>query len=158
LVALILSGCSFRMTFNGAPPPEGVSSVSVEYFPTKAPLAGPSVSHAFTEALRDIMNTQTSLDLVPKNGDLRYSGEITGFVVQPVAIQEGETAGLNRLTITVKVRFENTANEKKDFETSFTKYSDYSSSAVLSDVETQLVAEINELLVQDIYNKSLGDW
>ena len=63
--------------------------------------------------------SQTNLDLVTKNGDLHFEGSITGYKVTSVAIQGNETAALNRLTITVKVKFTNTKDSSLDFETNF---------------------------------------
>ena len=65
---------------------------------------------------------------------------------------------MNRLTITVRVRFTNKFNEDQNFEQSFSRYADYYSSQNLSSVETALVTEINEALTDDIFNKAFVNW
>ncbi|MFQ5335099.1 MAG: LPS assembly lipoprotein LptE, partial [Flavobacteriales bacterium] len=62
------------------------------------------------------------------------------------------------LTITVQARFVNTKDETKNFEQSFSRYADYESSKLLSDVEDDLVTEIIDQLKQDIFNKAVSNW
>ena len=88
-------------------------------------------------------------------------GAITGYDPnQPVAIQGGadQTASLYRLTVTVNVRFTNKKDDKQSFETSFSRYEDYDRTSRLADVEEQLLEQINEALVQDIFNKAVVNW
>jgi hypothetical protein len=70
----------------------------------------------------------------------------------------GQTAAMNRLTITVKVRFSNRFDDTKDFEQTFSRYEDYPSSQELSSVQSSLTATIVDQLVEDIFNKALVNW
>jgi hypothetical protein len=157
---VLLAGCKMNYSFTGASISPDVKTVSIQYFPNFAPLAQPMVSQAFTEALRDIFLSQTNLNLVEKNGDLHFEGAITGYSTSPIAVQGGEfsQATLNRLSITVNVKFINNKDESQNFETSFTKYTDYNASQNLSAVESSLLKEINDQLVQDIFNKAVVNW
>ena len=74
-----------------------------------------------------------------------------------MAIQGNETAAMNRLTITVNVKFINRKNTKQNFETTFSRYQDYPV-ADLNTVQDRLNAVITEQLVQDIFNKSVVNW
>ena len=76
----------------------------------------------------------------------------------PVAIQGNETAAMNRLTITVRVRFVNKFDENQNFDQTFSRYSDYSSTQNLSSVESGLISEICDALTDDIYNKAFVNW
>ncbi len=135
-----------------------VKSVSVAFFQNNASLAHPNTGQLFTESLKDIMMNQTRLNLVASKGDITYEGFITGYEVRPVAISGNETASVNRLTITVQVKFVNTKNEKKNFESSFTRFADFESTSELSSIEENLIKQINDQLVQDIFDKSLSNW
>ena len=86
------------------------------------------------------------------------AGEVVGYDVQPVNIQSDETAALNRLTITVNVRYVNTLDTEKNSEGTFTRFADYDSSSDLSSVEETLVREISDQLSQDIFDRTLGSW
>lgn len=144
--------------FSGATIPPEAKTVAVQYFQTTASLAPPTLSQAFTEALKDKMSSQTRLALVSKNGDLNFEGSIVGYSSTPIAIQSTDLAALNRLTISVNVKYTCSFDEKKDFEQVFSRYADYNSSQSLSSVEDQLIKDINDALTQDIFNRSLNDW
>jgi hypothetical protein len=150
--------CKVNYSFTGASIPEDVKTVSVRTFQSYAPLANANLSQSFTEALKDRFLSQTNLDLVAKEGDLRFEGSITGYAVTSVAIQGNETAALNRLTITVKVKFVNTKDSTLDFETNFSRFSDYESSQNLASIEDELIKDINDQLTQDIFNKAVSNW
>ncbi len=154
----VLNSCSVKYSFTGTSIDPNIKSVSIAYFESFAPLAKPTLSQVFTEALKDRFIQQTNLSLVKNKGDIQFSGRITGYETRPVAIQGNETAALNRLTITVEVEFVNTQDETKNFKQSFSRFEDYSSNQALSAVEDNLIEEINEQLIQDIFNKSVSDW
>jgi outer membrane lipopolysaccharide assembly protein LptE/RlpB len=154
---VFLNGCGFY-SFTGASISPDIKSISIQQFPNLAPLVQPTLSQVFTLALRDKFVSQSNLSLVQTNGDLNIEGEITGYSNQPIAIQGNQQAALNRLTITVKVRFFNKKDNKQDFESTFTRYRDYSSQSNLSEVESGLIEEINKDLVEDIFNKSVVNW
>lgn len=157
LISTLLSGCGFY-SFTGASISPDVKSISILQFPNKASLVQPSLSQNLTLALRDKFATQTNLNVVKNNGDLNIEGEITDYSVQAVAVQSNQQAALNRLIITVKVKFTNTKNDKQDFETSFSRYRDYNSQLNLSSVENSLIEQINKELVEDIFNKAVVNW
>jgi hypothetical protein len=154
----LLSGCKMHYGFNGATIPPEAKTVAVQYFQTTATLAPPTLSQAFTEALKDRMSSQTRLALVSTNGDLNFEGSITGYFTNPIAIQSTDQAALNRLTISVNVKYTTSFDEKKNFEQTFSRYADYSSAQSISAVEEQLIRDINEQLTQDIFNRALNDW
>ena len=151
-------GCKTKYSFTGASISPDIKTVSIQYFPNYAPLVQPTLSQVLTEKLKDRFVSQTNLSLINKNGDLSFEGSITGYSTQPMAIQGNDQAALNRLTITISVKFTNMKNEKQNFETSFLRYADYSSSKNLSDVENDLIKQISEQLVDDIFNKSVSNW
>jgi len=154
---LMLQSCGIY-SFTGASIPPEAKTISIQQFPNNAPLVQPMLSQLFTDALRDKFASQTNLSQVPVNGDLAFEGAITDYRTQPVAITGDEIAALNRLTISVKVTFTNRINEKQNFETTFSRFEDYESSRSLNEVEEQLMAEIIEALVQDIFNRAVVNW
>lgn len=154
----LLSGCKMHYGFSGATIPPEAKTVSVQYFQSVAALAPPTLSQSFTEALKDKMSSQTRLAMVSKGGDLNFEGSITGYTTMPIAIQSTDLAALNRLTITVSVKYTCSFDEKKNFEQSFSRFADYKSSESLTAVETNLIQDINEQLTQEIFNRALNDW
>ena len=157
LLLLFASGCGVY-SFTGASIPPGAKTISIAYFVNNAQYVEPSLSQSLTDALRDRFLSQTDLDFVKEGGDLQIEGLITEYSTRPVAIQGDETAALNRLSVTVKVKYTNTLDPDKDFDAPFTRYEDYPSDQDLSVVKDQLISTINESLVDDIFNKAVVNW
>lgn len=155
---ILLSGCKTHYSFTGGSVPPEAKTVSVQYFQNNASLAPPTLSQTFTEALKDKLSSQTRLALVNKGGDLSFEGSVSNYTTGPIAIQSTDQAALNRLTITVNVKYTCMFDEKKNFEQSFSRYADYTSDQNIASIEDQLTREINEQLVQDIFNRALNNW
>ena len=157
VLAFLCQACGIY-SFSGASIPAEAKTVSVDYFPNHAQLVNPMLSNNFNNALRDAMTNQTTLDMVESGGDIAFEGEITDYKTTPVAITSGQTAAMNRLTVTVKVRFSNRIDDTKDFESSFSRYEDYPSDQDLNAVQESLTSTIIDALVEDIFNKALVNW
>jgi len=147
-----------KYSFTGASIPPDVKSISIKYFPNNASLVVPSLSQKLTDGLRDKFTSETNLIMVNDGGDLNLEGSITDYRTSPVAIQGNDQAALNRLTITIDVNYTNTVDDNLSFESKFTRYADYSSSQNLTDVQESLIEEINQMLIEDIFNKAVINW
>lgn len=158
LVSLWLFSCKARFSLSGSTIPEEAKSVSVAFFTNNTTLGKPSMSQKFTEKLRDVVSSQTSLALVKQNGDLQFEGQITDYNIAPVAIQSTDAAALNRMTVTVNVKYVNKFDATKNFEQAFTRFTDYNSKSNLSSVEDGLLDEVNRQLTEDIFNKAFNNW
>jgi len=157
LIATIQS-CTVSYTLSGASIAPEVKTVSVQYFTNRAPLAMANIGQYITDELKDKFKSQTSLTLVNDVGHLNFEGEITKYDTRPTAIVGDETAAQNRLSITAHVKFTNEIEPEYNFDSDFTRYADYDSNLDLSQVEQELVEEIVEQLIDDIFNKSVVNW
>ena len=158
-LTMALSGCKMSYSFTGASVSPLVKTISIQYFANNAPLVNPTLSRTLTDALKNYFTSQTNLNLVDRNGDLIIEGTITGYSVMPTAIQGNETAAMNRLSVSISVKFTNKKNEKQDFDNAvFTRYQDYQSSKSLAAVEEELITEIVKQLVDDVFNKCFVNW
>ena len=157
IFSIILSSCGIY-SFTGASISPDVKTVTINYFDNRALNVQPTLSQTLTEALKDRFNSQTNLDQVSKNGDLIFEGYISNYKISPVAIQGNQTAALNRLTISINVKFTNNKDHSQDFDTSFSEYEDYESSKSIDSVEDELIKQIVDKLTEDIFNKSVANW
>ncbi|MDY6800658.1 MAG: LptE family protein [Bacteroidota bacterium] len=157
LIATIQS-CKVSYTLSGASIAPEVKTVSVQYFTNRAPLAMANIGQYITDELKDKFKSQTSLTLVNDVGHLNFEGEITKYDTKPMAIVGDETAAQNRLSITVHVKFTNEIEPEYNFDSDFTRYADYDSNLDLAQVEQELMEEIVEQLIDDIFNKSVVNW
>lgn len=157
ITVLFGSGCGVY-SFTGASIPPEAKTISIQFFSNKAQLVVATLSPVFTETLQDQFQRQTTLDLVDRNGDLGLEGEITDYSVRPVAILGDQTAGLNKLSVTVNVRYTNKFEPDKDFEQKFTQFLEYPSDTDLTSVQDDLITTITEMLATDIFNKAVINW
>lgn len=135
------------------------TTINVMTFTNNAPLAKATFPQTFTESLRDGIQSQTRVKLTNGESDLVLEGSITNYGVSPIAIQGGnDQAALNRLSVTINVKFTDLKDEKKNFEQAFTRFADYSSSKNLQSVEDDLLKDISNQIVQDIINRAINVW
>ncbi len=156
--ALAVSSCGIY-SFSGTSIQPDVNTITVNYFEYKALKVNPSLSNDLTEAVKTRFRQMTRLEQVDVDGDLEISGEVTGYNVAASAIAAGDVASQNRLTITVKVSFINRKYPEDGFENKdFSGYSDYDAVLSLDSVESGLVAEIVDKIVEDIFNATVAQW
>ena len=160
-VTTFFVSCGYKITYNlsgGSIPPEA-KTFSVAYFPNNAPMVAPTLSNVLTEGLRDKFSRQTRLAQVEEGGDFAFEGEITNYSSTTASVSSGDYALQNRLTITVKVNFQTAVAQTLSFNAkTFSAYADYDSSQLLIDVQDQLIEEIVDDLVNDIYMAAAGNW
>lgn len=155
---LLLTGCTVKYTLSGASIPPEAKTFSVAYFPNNAPLVAPILSATLTDELTQRFATRTRLAQVPEGGDFAFEGEIIGYTSTTSSVSSGDYAVQNRLTITVKVKFTNAIDDKLSYNKNFSAYADYDSTRLLTEVEGELITEIVEQLVTDIFMSAAANW
>ncbi|MFY0594391.1 LPS assembly lipoprotein LptE [Roseivirga sp.] len=140
-------------------------TLSISNFINESGGGPPNLSNTFTEGLKDYFQRRTKLELVQRQGDLQFEGEIANYTVRPQAISssgsstQADGTGLMRLTISVQLLFTNTKDENANLQQSFAFFADYDpSSTTLNAVEDDLVEEIFEQLYFDIFQASVAQW
>lgn len=161
-LATLLSSCGIY-SFNGTNIDPSVKTISIQTFPSTAPNAPASLSQRFTEDLKDYFQRNTTLKLVPRDGDLQFEGNIVAYDYAPAAIQQVgnvSQAGANRLTIQVQLRFTNTKDSKQDFEQTFQSQGDFASTQDIAAVnnDQSAVRNITRNIISDMFNKSVANW
>lgn len=156
-ISLVTSGCKYY-SFTGASIPAELETVSVQYFENRAPIVNPSLSQDITDALKDMFQSRTRLRLTNDIGDANFEGVIENYRTQPAAIQADERAERERLTITIRVSYTNTADPDQNFETSFSRFEDYDARQGLEAAEAELVDNIITQLTEDIFNRAFVNW
>lgn len=155
---MVMGGCRISYTFTGASIAADVKTFSVYFFPNRARLVNPTLSNDFTERLKEKLLRQTSLREQTENGHLVFEGQITEYEVRPMAIQKEDLAAQNRLTIGVRLKFTNNLDPTQNFERTFSAFEDFSSTLSLSDVESSIVPDILDKLMDDIFNATIANW
>jgi hypothetical protein len=145
--SLLLIGCG-AYSFTGGNTGDS-KTIQIDFFSNQAPLVEPVLTQRFTNDLQDLFTRQTNLTLTSSNGDLQFSGEITGYRVTPMSGTAAQTAAQNRLTVTVNVRFVNKLKEEADFG---------ANSQLTGSILENALDEIIERITQDVFNASVAKW
>jgi hypothetical protein len=153
--ALGFSGCGVYSPYGAQT--SGASTFSVTDFEPAHPLVSTTAAQSLSEALRDRIQRQSTLRLV-EEGELMFGARVVGWEVRPVNVQGNETAGANRITVSVVLTYVNQRDPSLSTERPFSRYVDLPSDQDVFSSEDLLVAELGELLSQDMFNATLGNW
>jgi hypothetical protein len=130
----------------------------ISEFPNQAPLVYPPLEQRFNEELKDLFTRNTRLQFVKQNADLEMEGEIVGYALTPLAVQEDSFASETRLTLTVRMRYRNNKEEGQDREESISAYRNFPADRMLTDVQDQLIGELVKEIADQIFNVTMSNW
>lgn len=167
LILAFLASCGVY-SFTGANIPAGTNTISIQTFYDEVGSGPPNLSQLFTEKIRDYYQQNTSLTIVPTEGDLQIEGSIVGYRLTPMAprssgsqnFEDTDIAALQRLTITVKTTYLSAQDDSFDFEgQNFSFYMDYDPEKQdFNSIEATLVEEIYDAIILDIFNATVANW
>lgn len=158
-LAIALNGCSISYKFNGASIDYSKTrSISVADFPNNAALVYAPLSNNLSDAIRDIYQRQTRLEVLRRGGNLELEGEITGYTLTPMAVSADSYAAETKLTLTVRVRFTNNVAPEESFEKTYSAYQTFDSSRMLNDVQDELCNTMITEIAESIYNDTVAKW
>lgn len=153
----LLSGCGFY-SHTGASVPVDAKTFSVSYINNLASIVSPTLSQVLTEKLKRKFINETQLKLTQDEGDIQFSGKITDYRNAPVAVQGNQVNAVNRLTVVAEIECINKKDEKKNFKQTFTNFVDYSADKTFSAIEPELITQVTDMMVTDIFNKAFINW
>lgn len=155
----MLSSCSMSYKFNGASVDYSVTkTLLLANFPNQAPLVYPPLEQRFNEDLKDQFTRNTKLRFVDQNPDLEIEGEIVGYELTPMAVQEDALASETRLTLSVRMRYRNNKVQGQDKEETISAYRNFPSDQMLTDVQDQLISELTKDIIDQIFNSTMSNW
>lgn len=157
MLLVLLQSCGIY-SFSGTSIQPDVKTITIDYFEYKALTVNPKLSAQITEEMKEKFRKLTKLEQVDEEGDLELYGEVTGYAVSTAGVSANEEAAMNRLTVSVKVKFTNRKYPEDDFDKSFSAYADFDSSQLLDAVQDSLCEEIVTKLVEDIFTASVAQW
>ena len=130
----------------------------IENFPNRALYQWGPMESMFNNALSDIYANQTKLQQVNRGGDLVLSGEISAYDQVNKSISSDGFSSMMQLKMTVKVKFENAKNPAEDFERQFSATREFDATQQLNDVQEELVTQIIDEIVEQIFNATVANW
>jgi len=160
ILALVSASCGV-VSFNMSGANIGnARTCQINFFENHADIVNPRLSAQITDALKDKIESSTSLRLVNNNADVMFEGEITGYNIQPQQITAAGRPAMDRLTITVRVRFTNELEPDNNYNRSFSRFQEAATGTITSGsaVENTLVEDILNELIEDIFMGAFASW
>lgn len=158
LSVMLISGCGVY-GFRGNNPPKGINSLAV---PTTEDISGfsaPTLAETFTERLKSriiIDNTFRVADKKISDGVLNCT--IISVTDEASVIASGDNVTQRKLTLTIKVTFEDLKKQKLVWEKNFQNYGEYASSGNdFSNRETGIAIAV-EKIAEDIVIDLTSNW
>lgn len=112
----------------------------------------------FYNSISDAYSKKTKLKVQKRNGDMQLSGEITEYSQTNKSVARDGYSAQTQLKMTVNVRFVNNTKHEEDFEKTFSATVDYDSKLQLNAVQEELVQQMIDDIVDQIYNATVANW
>ncbi len=156
---LLVSSCRMSYTFRTASINYDLTkTLSIGHFVNQAPLVYPPLEQRFNEEMKDMFTRNTKLRLVNQNADMEIEGEIVGYELTPMAVQEDAFASETKLTLTVRMRFKNNKLDVPEVEERLSANRTFTSNTVFDNVQDQLINELIDEIVDQIFNSTMANW
>lgn len=162
LVSCFLISC---YKFTGSSLAPEMQTVKINMF-TNNTAAIPTLSQDFTVALQNRFLQRSGLKGAIENPHLLIEGEISDYTITPTSIGAATTTNTgnviqalqNKLTITVKVHYENSIDPTLSFDRTYSDEAVFNSDLDLNTIETAQVRIVNERIINKIFNDIVANW
>ena len=154
LSALLLQAC---YSFKGITIPDTLDTFDVPFVEVTTPDAPPSINTDLQDKLIQKITRESRLTFNSTNPDVRMTTKLTGYIVESIGANS-EDVDANRLKISVKVEYKDAKNEENDWIKSFSQNREFAAGVNLLSVQDQLVEEIFDDIVEDIFNTAFTNW
>ncbi|MGH1520184.1 LptE family protein [Chryseobacterium sp. JK1] len=160
----VLNSC---YSFTGGGSLTDEKTIQINEFPNNASLVNPALSQQFSTDIQNRFLQRTTLKGTKENPDILVEGEISDYSISPTTISSGtqtNSAGgviqqaQNKLTITVKVHYENKVRPEASFDKTYTDEATFNSNLSQSDIETSQVKIVTERIINKIFNDIVANW
>ena len=159
MALILLTACSISYKFNRSSIDyTKTKTIQIADFPNRASYIWGPMKSMFNNALKDQFANHTHLVQVKRNGDLKIDGEITQYSQRNKSVSSQGYSAQTELSMTVNVRFTNTKDHSQDFEKQFTATQTYETTQSLNSVQEELVTNMINDIVDQIFNSSVANW
>lgn len=154
-----LHACSVSYKFSGTSIDyTKTKTISIDKFPIRANYVWSPMESMFYNSITDAFAQKTKLKVLKRDGDLQLAGEIVEYSQTNKSISSDGYSAQVQLKIAVNVRFTNNQKHEEDFEQRFSATAEYDSSQQLSAVQEELVQEMIDDIVDQIFNATVANW
>lgn len=157
---IIPSACtvSYGFTSIGGLDYSKIKTVSFDKFPIRCSYVWAPMEAMFYNSMVDQFNRKTKLKLTKRNGDIDIQGEIVEYSQTNKGVGSNGYSTQAQLKMTVNVRYTNNSKHEDDFEQRFSATADYDASQSLASVQEELVQQMIDDLIDQIFNATIANW
>jgi outer membrane lipopolysaccharide assembly protein LptE/RlpB len=153
---LLITGCTY--SFKGGSVPPHLKTIAIPIVEDQSAYGDPTLRDSFTKQLVDLFTNDNTLQLTDRNAaDSMLEGVITDVKDTPSALQSGEQVAQRRITVTVRMTFQDLKLRKKVWEKSFSSWGDYPSGGGLTRRNDGVTVAVKKL-TEDILNDTVAGW
>lgn len=153
---IMFGGCTY--SFKGGSVPPHLKTIAIPIVEDQSAYGDPTLRDSFTKQLVDLFTNDNTLQLTDRNtSDSMLEGVITDVKDEPSVLQGGEQVAQRRITVTVRMTFQDLKLRKKVWEKSFSSWGDYPSGSGLTQ-RSAGVTEAVRKLTEDILNETVAGW
>jgi hypothetical protein len=153
---IVISGCTY--SFKGGSVPSHLKTVAIPIVEDQSGYGDPTLRDLFTQKLVERFTNDNTLQLTDRNtADSMLEGVITDVKDAPEVLQGGEQVTLRKITVTVRMTFQDLKLRKKVWEKNYSDWGNYPSGGGLTQ-RNEGVQKAVEKLTEDILNDTVAGW
>jgi hypothetical protein len=153
---LFICGCTY--SFKGGSVPPHLKTIVIPIVEDQSGYGDPTLRDSFTKQLVELFTNDNTLQLTDRNvADSMLEGVVTDVKDAPLVLQGGAQVAQRRITVTVRMTFQDLKLRKKMWEKSFSSWGDYPSGGGLTQ-RNEGVKEAVRKLTEDILNDTVAGW
>jgi len=160
ILGFIFLGIIFQScySFKGVSIPADVNTFYVRQVRLTDFAAPADSPERFMEQFRQKIRSQSILKWDDTTPHIEFDCEISGFRVSNEGNQQGNEVSLNKLTISVKVKYINNNDEDEDWNKTFSFGIPFDPSEDLQEVQDGYIEDIFEQISENIFNDAFTNW
>lgn len=163
-VSFLMTSC---YTFTGSSLNPNIKTIQINEFIDNSAYKNPTLAQQFSTDVQNRFLQRTTLKGTKENPDILVEGEITDYnPSSPATVSSNSVStssgtiqtSQNKLTMTVKVHYENKYEPEKNFDRTYTDEVTYSSDLDINSIESSQVSIVTERIINKIFNDIIADW
>jgi hypothetical protein len=158
VLAFVLSATGCPYSFTGASVPSHLKTIAIPLADDQSGFGEAGLREKFTTELTNLFITDNSLQVADRSkADAILESTLLPITDAPLVIGGGEIVSKRRITMSVKVVFQDMKLRKKVYEKNFSNTGDYDSGGGLSQRDIGLQDAIKKI-TQDILLETVSGW
>jgi hypothetical protein len=153
---LLASGCTY--SFKGGSVPAHLKTIAIPIVEDQSGYGDPALRDQLTQKLVEQFTSDNTLQITDRNSaDSILEGVVTDVKDAPQVLQGSDQVAQRRMTVTVRMTFQDLKLRKKIWEKSFSQWGDYASGSAASNRNDGVKTAVQKL-TEDILNETVAGW